>query len=123
MPDVAVATVWLLLGAVVWGMGAIALGIGVEDRCLDVAIDHDYGASTQSVSIWPPRFTCELEGPEDPAAPPRRDVQQYGAALVRSGWTVGFLPVWVVAGAGTRWRTGTRPRQLQAQTPTRSPMR
>lgn len=95
----ALGVAWILAGFVTWGVGVIGIGIGLEDRCLQVADDNDYGASSQSASIWPPHFTCELTGPDDPTAADQLAVDQVGAALLRTGWAIGFPVVWIVIGA------------------------
>ena len=60
---VAVAVMWVLAGLVVWGVGVFGIARGLEDRCLTVADDRGYGATSQSASVWPPSFTCELPAP------------------------------------------------------------
>lgn len=103
---------WLVLGLLVWGMGVFALGRATEDRCASVAADHAYGAYSQSASVLPPRFTCRLTGPDGAGSPDSLDVEQTGAALVRSGWLLLFPLVWVAAGgvAAARWGGGTHTR-------------
>ena len=107
---------WVLLGLLVWGMGVFALGRATEDRCLSVAADRGYGATSQTASVFPPRFTCRLMGPDRSTSPERLDVEQWGTALIRSGWLLLFPPVWVAVGgvaAARGGRTGAR------DTPTR----
>ena len=95
---------WILVGIVIWGVGVFGIAVGLEDRCLQVAVNHDYGASSQSASIWPPNFTCQLKGPEYASAADQLNVEQLGAALLRTGWTLGFPVAWIVFGAVVRLR-------------------
>lgn len=102
--DAAFGVAWLIAGLVVWGVGAFGIARGLEDRCLHVADDRNYGASSQSASIWPPQFACELTGPEDVSAADPFEVKQQGVALLRTGWTLGFPIAWIVLGAAVRVR-------------------
>lgn len=95
---VAASVAWVLIGLAVWGIGAIGIAKGLEDRCLDVAASRDYGASEQSASVWPPSFSCRLSSPDDPAAQDPLEVSQTGVALLRSGWVLGFPLGWVALG-------------------------
>ncbi|KAB7744189.1 hypothetical protein GA707_12140 [Nostocoides sp. F2B08] len=88
---------WILVGLFVWVIGVFGIARGLEDRCLLVADEQGYGASTQTSSIWPPRFTCELSGP-DGASETSTVVSQPAVALLRSGWTLGFPAVWLAVG-------------------------
>ena len=65
---VLIAVGWILVGVLVWGVGIFGIARGLEDRCLLVADERGYGASTQTSSVWPPRFTCELSGPDGTAS-------------------------------------------------------
>ena len=105
---------WLLVGLVVWAVGVVGISRGLEDRCLLVADEQDYGASTQSSSIWPPRFTCELSGPEGASDTGTVVVSQPAVALLRTGWTLGFPVVWVALGAVIAVRTTSREDSLQS---------
>ncbi len=105
---VAVGVAWLLVGIIVWSVGAFGIARGLEDRCLHVSGDHDYGASSQSASVWPPDFTCELMDPDDPAAADPLEVSQEGVALLRSGWLLGFPVAWLVLGAAVRLRRSSK---------------
>lgn len=102
-----------MVGLLVWGAGLVGVGIGLEDRCLQVAVDEGYGASSQSSSVWPPRFSCSLSGPESSSAPEQVEVEQHGAALVRSGWVLGFPVGWVVLGGAILRRPSDRVRVRQ----------
>lgn len=115
----ALAVAWVLLGSVLWGVGIVGVGVGLEDRCLEVAVDDGYGASSQSASVWPPRFTCELSGPEQAAASDRLDVEQVDAALLRTGWTLGFPVAWFALGVAVRLRTPTDGRPVRTGRPRR----
>jgi hypothetical protein len=93
------ALVWILVGALVWGLGVLGVARGLEDRCLLVADEQGYGASTQTSSVWPPTFTCELSGPDGTSGTSLVVVSQPAVALLRSGFTLGFPVVWLVLGA------------------------
>lgn len=94
------ATGWILVGAVIWGVGIFGIARGLEDRCLLlVAAERGYGASTQTSSVWPPRFTCDLSGPEGTAGTDAVEVSQPAVALLRSGWTLGFPIAWLALGS------------------------
>jgi hypothetical protein len=99
---------WILVGLVVWGVGIVAIARGLEDRCLLVADEQGYGASMQTSSIWPPRFTCELSGPDAASASATVVVSQPAVALLRSGWTLGFPIVWLAVGAVVAARQTSR---------------
>ena len=99
---------WILVGVLLWGVGVFGIARGLEDRCLLVADDRGYGASTQTSSVWPPRFICELSGPEGASAAGTVDVSQPAVALLRSGWTLGFPIAWLVLGAVVRLRRTSR---------------
>ncbi|MCU0278176.1 MAG: hypothetical protein MUF33_13855 [Candidatus Nanopelagicales bacterium] len=99
---------WILVGALVWGVGSFGIARGLEDRCLLVADGRGYGASTQTSSVWPPRFTCELSGPDGTSGTGAVDVSQPAVALLRSGWTLGFPIAWLVLGAVVRVRQTSR---------------
>lgn len=90
---------WILLGVLVWVVGIFGIARGLEDRCLLVADEGGYGASTQTSSVWPPRFTCELSGPDGTSETGTVEVSQPAVALLRSGWTLGFPIAWLVLGA------------------------
>ena len=105
---VLIAVGWILVGVLVWGVGIFGIARGLEDRCLLVADERGYGASTQTSSVWPPRFTCELSGPDGTSAPGTVDVSQPAVALLRSGWTLGFPIAWLVLGAVVRVRQTSR---------------
>ena len=105
---VLIAVGWILVGVLVWGVGIFGIARGLEDRCLLVADERGYGASTQTSSVWLPRFTCELSGPEGASAGGTVDVSQPGVALLRSGWTLGFPIAWLVLGAVVRVRQTPR---------------
>lgn len=106
---VVLVVAWLLVGLVVWGVGVFGIARGLEDRCLHVADKNDYGASSQSASLWPPHFTCELAGPEDISASDPIKVEQQGAAFLRAGWTLGFPVAWVLIGTAARLRRPSVP--------------
>jgi hypothetical protein len=89
---------WLLVGLVVWGVGAFGIARGLEDHCLHVADDRDYGASSATASIWPPDLTCELAGPDDASAADPLEVMQLSVALLRTGWILGFPVAWIALG-------------------------
>lgn len=99
---------WLLVGLIVWGIGIFGIARGLEDRCLLVADEQGYGASTQTSSIWPPRFTCELSAPDGASDTDTVVVSQPAAALLRTGWTLGFPVVWLALGALIAVRTTSR---------------
>ena len=54
---VLMAAGWILVGAVIWGVGIFGIARGLEDRCLLAADERGYGASTQTSSLWPPQFS------------------------------------------------------------------
>ncbi len=99
---------WVLAGLVVWSVGVFGIARGLEDRCLTVADDRGYGATSQSASVWPPTFTCELAGPDDPAGADPLEVSQTGVALLRTGWLIGFPMAWIVLGADIHLRQSSR---------------
>jgi hypothetical protein len=107
---------WVLAGLLVWGMGVFALGRATEDHCLSVAADRGYGAYSQTASVFPPRFTCRLTAPDRSASPERLDLEQWGTALVRSGWLLLLPPVGVAVGGVAAARRG---RTSAPDTPTR----
>lgn len=103
---VLVAVGWLFAGLLIWAIGVFGIARGLEDRCLVLADERGYGGSTQSSSILPPRFTCELAAADGTSG--TVEVGQPGVALLRSGWVLGFPIVWVVLGAGIRLRQNSR---------------
>ncbi|MGA8046869.1 MAG: hypothetical protein WCA30_11460 [Dermatophilaceae bacterium] len=103
---------WILIGLLVWGIGVFGIARGLEDRCLLVADEQGYGASTQTSSIWPPRFTCELSGPDSTSDTATVVVSQPAVALLRSGWTLGFPIAWLAFGAVVAVRQTSRPEYL-----------
>ena len=105
---VLIAVGWILAGVLVWGVGIFGIARGLEDRCLLVADERGYGASTQTSSVWPPRFTCELSGPDGMSGTGTVDVSQPAVVLLRSGWTLGFPIAWLVLGAVVRLRRTSR---------------
>lgn len=111
---VLMAVGWILVGVLVWGAGIFGIARGVEDRCLLVADERGYGASTQTSSVWPPRFTCELSGPDGTSGTGTVDVSQPAVALLRSGWTLGFPIAWLVLGAVVGLRQTSRDEFLPA---------
>ena len=96
------------------GVGIFGIARGLEDRCLLFADERGYGASTQTSSVWPPRFTCELSGPDGTSGTGTVDVSQPVVALLRSGWTLGFPIAWLVLGAVVRMRQTSRDELLPA---------
>ncbi len=96
---VLMAAGWILVGAVIWGVGIFGIARGLEDRCLLVADELGYGASTQTSSVWPPAFTCELSGPDGAPGPDTVEVGPPAVALLRSGWTLGFPIAWLALGS------------------------
>jgi len=90
---------WILVGAVIWGVGIFGIARGLEDRCLLVAAERGYGASTQTSSVWPPAFTCELSGPDGTSGPDTVEVGQPAVALLRTEWTLGFPIAWLALGS------------------------
>ena len=105
---------WILAGALVWGVGIFGIARGLEDRCLLVADELGYGASTQTSSVWPPAFTCELSGPDGAPGPDTVEVGPPAVALLRSGWTLGFPIAWLVLVAVVRMRQTSRDEFLPA---------
>ncbi|MGB7820087.1 MAG: hypothetical protein WBL35_15315 [Ornithinibacter sp.] len=105
----AFAVLWVLAGLVVWSVGVLGIARGLEDRCLGAADDRGYGATSQSVSAWPPAFTCELTGPDDPAGEDPLEVSQTGVAILRAGWLLGVPVAWLVLGTVVRLRMGDHP--------------
>lgn len=101
---VAFGVTWVLVGLVVWSVGAFGIARGLEDRCLTVAADRGYGASSQSASVWPPNFTCELTGTDDPTAADPLEVSQPSVALLGAGWMLGFPVAWLGLGSAVRLR-------------------
>jgi hypothetical protein len=101
---VAAALAWVVVGFIVWGVGAFGIARGLEDRCLFVGDERGYGASSQSASVWPPSLVCNLSSPDDPAAPDQREVGQAGLALLRSGWILLFPLGWCALGVGLLMR-------------------
>jgi hypothetical protein len=99
---------WTLVGVLVWGVGFFGIARGLEDHCLLAADERGYGASTQTSSVWPPRFTCELSGPDGTSGTGTVEVSQPAVALLRSGWTLGFPIAWLVLGAVVRVRQTSR---------------
>ena len=95
---VLMAAGWILVGAVIWGVGIFGIARGLEARCLLVADARGYGASTQTSSVWPPSFTCELSGPDGTSGPDTVEVSQPVVALLRTGWTLGFPIAWLALG-------------------------
>jgi hypothetical protein len=104
---VLIAVGWMLVGVLVWGVGIFGIARVLEDRCLLVADERGYGASTQTSSVWPPRFTCELGGPDGTSAAGTVDVDQPAVAVPRSGWILGFPAAWLVLGVVARVRRAT----------------
>ena len=102
---VLMAAGWILVGAVIWGVSIFGIARGLEDRCLLAADERGYGASTQTSSLWPPRFTCDLNGPEGTAGTDAVEVSQPAVALLRSGWTLGFPLAWLALGSVAYART------------------
>lgn len=111
---VLMAVGWILVGVLVWGVGIFGIARGLEDRCLLVADERGYGASTQTSSVWPPGFTCELSGPVGTSGTGTVDASQPAVALLRSGWTLGFPIAWLVLGAMVRLRQTSRDEYLPA---------
>jgi hypothetical protein len=111
---VLMAVGWILVGVLVWSVGIFAIARGLEDRCLLVADERGYGATTQTSSVWPPRFTCELSRPDGTSGTDTVDVSQPAVALLRSGWTLGFPIAWLVLGAVVRARQTSRDELLPA---------
>ena len=111
---VLMAAGWILVGVLVWGVGIFGIARGLEDRCLLVADERGYGASTQTSSVWPPRFACELRGPDGASETGTVDVSQPAVALLRSGWTLGLPIAWLILGAVVRVRQTSRDEFLLA---------
>ena len=111
---VLLAVGWILVGVLVWGVGIFGIARGLEDRCLLVADERGYGASTQTSSVWPPRFTCELTEPDGTSGTGTVDVSQPAVVLLRSGWTLCFPIAWLVLGAVVRVRRTLRDEFLPA---------
>ena len=105
---VLMAVGWILVGAFLWGIGIFGIARGLEDRCLVVADERGYGASTQTASVWPPRFTCELSGPDGAPGTEAVDVSQPVVALLRSGWTLGLPIAWLALGCVAYVRANPR---------------
>ena len=101
---VAAALAWVVVGFIVWGVGAFGIARGLEDRCLFVGDERGYGASSQAASVWPPSLVCNLSSPDDPGAPDQREVGQAGLALLRSGWILLFPLGWCALGVGLLMR-------------------
>jgi hypothetical protein len=100
----AAALAWVVVGFIVWGVGAFGIARGLEDRCLFVGDERGYGASSQAASVWPPSLVCNLSSPDDPGAPDQREVGQAGLALLRSGWILLFPLGWCALGVGLLMR-------------------
>ena len=99
----------LLIGAVAWLAGLIAVGQYWEDLCFDdLDARTGYGWYRSEVSIWPPSFVCRLDGSGVEAVVVKHPV----VALVRFGAAVvfpvlfGLVAALVLAGSVRRSRRG-----------------
>lgn len=90
--------VWLGLGAVIWAAGIFGIARAGEDVCLHETSAHGYGGYSQSADLWPPRLTCTLRSPDDPADPELMTVEQPLRAWAPLVWGAGMPLLWVGGG-------------------------